>query len=243
MPGASGDSASKRCAIGGSVALAVPGPHDSWGHELALLRDELHALDVDIGAARAASARGRASKLSFKHDQPPRAVHGEPVALADGARIVVRPIEPDDAGEFRRGLRHLSALTAFRRFRASVAEVEPEELARLTRIDHVRHEAIIAQDPEAGTVIGVARYVCDPADPEQAEVTYVVADEWQMRGVGSVLIDRLAARARAAGVQRFIATSIAGDAFARRLLGRVADPVAEHDEDGLIVTTARLRDR
>ena len=85
------------------------------------------------------------------------------------------------------------------------------------------------------------RYVCDPAQPAQAELTYVVADAWQHRGVGSALIDRLATRARAAGVERFIVTTLAVDAPARRLLTRVAEPIGERDQDGVIETTARLR--
>ena len=93
---------------------------DSWRHELALLSEELHALDVDIASARAAAARGRDGALSFKHQERESArVYGEPVRLSDGARIVIRPIEPEDAGELRRGLKRLSALTAYRRFRAT----------------------------------------------------------------------------------------------------------------------------
>jgi GNAT superfamily N-acetyltransferase len=83
--------------------------------------------------------------------------------------------------------------------------------------------------------------VCGPTAPSQAEVTYVVADAWQRRGVGSALIDRLAARAREAGVERFIVATLAVDAPARRLLTRVADPIGERDENGVIETTARLR--
>lgn len=154
---------------------------------------------------------------------------------------MIRPIEPGDAGEVRRGLKRLSALTAYKRFRAHITDATSEELDELTRIDHVRHEAIAALDPADGTVIGVVRYVCDPADPAQAEITYVVADAWQHRGVGSALIDRLAARARAAGVERFIATTLAVDAHTRTLLERVADPIGERDVDGLIESTARLR--
>lgn len=218
------------------------GPRDSWSHELALLREELHALDVDIAGARAASAGARRSRLSLEHDEPAQVhVHGEPIELADGAQICIRPIEPDDAGELRRGLKRLSAITCFRRFRAHLTDVSPEQLDYLTRIDHIRHEALAALDPELGSVVGVARYVCDPAEPSQAEVTYVVADAWQHRGVGSALIDRLAAKARAAGVQRFIATSLAVDTHARQLLTRVAEPIGERDENGVIETTARLR--
>jgi len=215
---------------------------ESWRHELALLSEELHALDVDIAGARAAAARGQSGKLSFKHEEPASArVYGEPIELADGAQIVIRPIEPEDAGELRRGLRRLSALTAFRRFRTHITTVSSEQLDHLTRIDHVRHEALAALDTRAGSVVGVARYVCDPAEPAQAELTYVVADEWQHRGVGSALIDRLADRALEAGVERFILTTLAVDAPARRLLTRVAEPIGERDQDGVIETTARLR--
>jgi RimJ/RimL family protein N-acetyltransferase len=213
---------------------------DSWRHELAILQQELHALDDDIASARKASEQGRRGKLSFEHDEPHAPVHGEPVTLPDGARIVIRPIEPDDAGELRRGLEHLSALSSFRRFRAHVEHVSPEELDELTRIDHVRHEALVALEPRTGDVVGVVRYVCDPARPEQAEITYVVADAWQHRGVGSALIDRLAARARAAGVECFVATTLAVDTHARRLLTRVAEATAERDHDGIMETTARL---
>jgi RimJ/RimL family protein N-acetyltransferase len=215
---------------------------DTWRHELALLSEELHALDVDIARARAASERGRRGTLSFEHDEPSSArVHGERVQLADGAHVVIRPIEPEDAGELRRGLKRLSALTAFRRFRAHITELDPEQLDYLTRIDHKRHEALAALDAEAGSVVGVVRYVCDPSAPSQAEVTYVVADAWQRRGVGGALIDRLATRANEAGVQHFIVTTLAVDAPARRLLTRVAEPIGERDEDGVIETTARLR--
>jgi GNAT superfamily N-acetyltransferase len=215
---------------------------DSWRHELALLAEELRALDVDIARARAASAAARRPTLSLRHDEPaPVHVHGEQIRLADGAQIVIRPVEPGDADELRRGLKRLSAMTSFRRFRAHITDLGPEELDYLTRIDHVRHEALAAFDPTLGRGVGVARYVCDPADPTQAEITYVVADEWQRRGVGSALVDRLAARARAAGVERFIATSLAVDTHARQLLIRVAEPIAERDENGLIETTARLR--
>jgi GNAT superfamily N-acetyltransferase len=93
-------------------------------------------------------------------------------------------------------LKRLGALTAYKRFRTHLTDATPEQLDAATGIDHVRHEALAALDPRSGDVVGVARYVCHPAEPAEAEVTYVVAEPWQHRGVGSALIDRLAARAR-----------------------------------------------
>jgi hypothetical protein len=42
-------------------------------------------------------------------------------------------------------------------------------------------------------------------------------------------------------VERFIVMTLAVDTRARLLLTRVADPIGEHDHDGIIETTARLR--
>src|SRR5262245_26247129 len=124
------------------------GSRDSWRHELALLQEELHALDADIAGARAASARARRPTLRLERDEPASVhVHGERVELADGAVIVIRPLEPDDAGELRRGLKRLSAISCFKRFRAHITDVSPEELDEFTRIDHLRHEALAALDP------------------------------------------------------------------------------------------------
>jgi RimJ/RimL family protein N-acetyltransferase len=216
---------------------------ESWHRELKLLRGELRALDADIATARARAAGAQKGTLDIAHrEPPPLRLTGEPVVLPDGARIVIRPVEPGDAGELRRGLEHLSAASSYRRFRTRVQHFSREELDAYTRVDHVRHEALVALDPRGHEGIGVARYVCDPGDATRAEVTCVIADAWQERGVGSALVERLAERARAAGVQRFIATMLAVDTRARRLFARVAQPVDEQDRDGVVRITARLRE-
>ena len=99
----------------------------------------------------------------------------------------------------------------------------------------------MALDPVAGEGIGIAGYVRDAHDPTGAEVTYLVTDAWQHRGVGTALVERLAARAQAAGLQRFTATTLVGSDDARRLLAHVADPVREHREGGIVEITAQLR--
>lgn len=70
--------------------------------------------------------------------------------------------------------------------------------------------------------------------PAQAEFTCTVADEWQGRGVGTALVDRLSARAQAIGIERFTVTILVGDEAARRLLRRVAVEVSEHRDGGVI---------
>jgi len=210
--------------------------------EFAILVGELRALDKDIATARAASARAQAPIGLSAHREPPAPrLSGERIRLPDGAEIVIRPVEADDAPLLRLTLEHLSALSRYRRFREPVDHFTPSELDELTHADHRTREALVALDPGAGEGIGIAGYVRDAHDPKGAEVTYLVTDAWQSRGVGTALLERLAARARAVGLERFTATTLVGSEDARRLLAHVADPVSEHREGGIVEVTAQLR--
>jgi RimJ/RimL family protein N-acetyltransferase len=205
---------------------------------------ELGALDEDIEHARAAARRATAGfGLDLRaHPEPAHAVvHGEQVGLADGGEIVVRPIEPGDAHDLAVGVQHLSALSRFRRFRAPIDHLSPARLTELTEIDHESHEAIVAFETATGEGIGVARYVRAPDDPAQAEFTCAVLDRWQRRGVGTALVERLAARARAVGIERFTALIVVGNEPARRLVARVADVVSEHPAGGTVEISGRSR--
>jgi RimJ/RimL family protein N-acetyltransferase len=57
-----------------------------------------------------------------------------------------------------------------------------------------------------GDGAGVARMHRSEDDPEVAEAAVTVVDDWQGRGLGSLLLDRLTQRARQLGVHRFEAS-------------------------------------
>jgi GNAT superfamily N-acetyltransferase len=128
----------------------------------------------------------------------------ERVALADGAELLVRQIQPDDKALLADGLERLSPESRYRRFFRPLTSLSDRDLAYLTEIDHHDHEALAALDPESGLLIGVARYVRG-AEPHLAEVSVVVGDGWRRRGVATLLLERLVDRARAAGVTHFVA--------------------------------------
>ena len=212
--------------------------------ELAVMETELGALGHDIHVGRRTARHAAAAKgLNLFSDDGRRAPrpHGERVRLGDGATIVIRQVEPEDAEQLKIGFEHLGAVSRYRRFLTPVDDLSPRQLSYLTHVDHVSHEAIAALDSVTGAGIGIARYVRDPDDPHQAEVAIVVADAWQGRGVGTALMARLVARARAAGIERITARMLVGNNAARALIGRAADIAGEAREAGTISLTARLR--
>jgi RimJ/RimL family protein N-acetyltransferase len=119
--------------------------------------------------------------------------------------IVLRPIRPDDSHELAAALGRMSPESRYRRFLAPVDELSDAELRYLSDVDHHDHEAILAEEPEAGQAIGVARFVRLPEDPELAEFAIAVADSWHGAGVATALLRRLTMRAREEGIRRFSA--------------------------------------
>jgi RimJ/RimL family protein N-acetyltransferase len=143
--------------------------------------------------------------------------------LRDGSAVVIRPLDPEDRELLRSGFERLSERSRYLRFQSPLPELSDDQLSYLTVIDHHNHEALLAVDPEHDDAIGVARFV--RVSDGVAECAIVVADEWQNRGLGSELLERLVDRAHEEGIERFTALVLADNTDALRLLERLGDAV------------------
>jgi GNAT superfamily N-acetyltransferase len=123
----------------------------------------------------------------------------------DGRPICIRPIKPEDKKLLADGYVRLGEESRRRRFLAAPKHLSARDLDYFTEVDHRLHEAVVAVDPQTGRLIGVAEYVCIAGDPGSAELSAMVVDEWQHRGVGTALLEELTARARERGVRRYVA--------------------------------------
>jgi RimJ/RimL family protein N-acetyltransferase len=163
--------------------------------------------------------------------------------LGNGTPVLIRPIRADDKHLLEEGLRHLSQTSIQRRFLSPKPRFTRSELRYLTEIDGWDHVALVAESPSqpARRLIGVARYVRHPEDPQLAEAAIVVGDEFQRRGLGSLLAEELAQRARMRGVRRFTATMAADNVPAQRLLAKLTHHLERHQAgQGVSELTADL---
>ncbi|MEU8006051.1 GNAT family N-acetyltransferase [Catellatospora sp. NPDC049111] len=152
---------------------------------------------------------------------------------ADGAIVHLRPAGEKD----RAGLARLyrSASDASRRMRfgyLSNRQVD-DEVTRLTRpagADHAVHVAC-----HRGQVIGVASW--ERTDrPGVAEFAVFVADDWQGRGIGTLLMEDLAEHARRAGIRELVGEVLPGNQRMLKVVTDLARPVAgSRDPDTVIV--------
>lgn len=149
------------------------------------------------------------------------AAFGAPVELRDGSRVRIRPGRPEDRELLLRGFERLSDTSRYRRFLAPTPELTEQMVRELMDIDHHDREAIIALDEETGEGLGVARYVRSSAQPQTAEAAVTVIDDWQRKGLGTLLLDVLCARARAEGIRNFTALMLAANTEMMEILRRL----------------------
>jgi acetyltransferase len=126
--------------------------------------------------------------------------------LADGERIFLRPLRPEDAPALQAAFRRLDPEDVRLRFFGAIREMTPEMAARLTQLDYDR-EMALAAFPAAGSGagedcggLGVVRIVADP-DNRAAEFAITLRSDAKGRGLGRALMERIIAYARGRGLQ------------------------------------------
>ena len=150
-----------------------------------------------------------------------------------GTPLTIRPIRPEDEPALVGFHATLSDATVRARYGTDLALAERTAHERLTRIcfvDYDREIALVAEVPgEAGpAVVGVARLSRLHAT-EDHQLSLVVSDAWQRRGIGRQLLDAAIAVARAEGAGRIVAELSPENRPMRTLLAAAGFEVTERD--------------
>jgi acetyltransferase len=134
------------------------------------------------------------------------------IALRDGQRVTIRPILPQDDAVAKTFFQGLSMTSRYSRFMRAFRDLPQSLLMQLTHVDYDVHLALIAEVFTGGreVAIGEARYVVS-ADGKSAEFAVSIADEWQGRGLGTLLLCRLIEAARKAGVEKITGETLASN--------------------------------
>ena len=159
----------------------------------------------------------------------PSCGHSVRERLPDGAEVLLRPLEPEDADLLLDIFDQLGPRSRERRFLTPKHTLTSTDLRQLTAVDHHDHEAVVALSATDRRPVGVARFVRISADPGTADVAVVVVDAWQSRGLGTVLASSLLGRARELGVRRFSVLMARDNEAAVRLMHRVLGEVEQSE--------------
>lgn len=152
------------------------------------------------------------------------------VLLRDGRPMHLRPIKASDGPMLRKFHDELSAETIYFRFFAPHPQLSDQDVERFTHVDYLNRMAFVAT--RSGEIAGIGSY--DRVDDTSAEVAFTVRDDFQGVGLGSVLLEHIAAAARERGFEKFVADVLPSN---QRMIGTFREAgytVSTHYADGVI---------
>jgi GNAT superfamily N-acetyltransferase len=129
--------------------------------------------------------------------------------------VTIRPLRNGQTEVVQSVFDRLGPRSRLLRFGGAKNVLTAADLAQLARVDGTHHVLVAYVE---GAPAGIARLV---RDGSVAEIAFAVVDELQGRGVGTVLVERLAADARAAGIETLRATMSAENHASLALLKRM----------------------
>ncbi|GAB3723076.1 bifunctional GNAT family N-acetyltransferase/acetate--CoA ligase family protein [Amycolatopsis oliviviridis] len=153
------------------------------------------------------------------------------VLLSDGGTVHLRPVIPSDADGLVAFHGRLSERTRYFRYFGAYPRIPQRDLERFSVVDHhdrVAFVALLGDD-----IVAVGRYERLEHGPS-AEVAFVVDDAHQGRGLGSILLEHLAAAASESGLRRFVAEVLAENAAMVRVFRDAGYQVSREIEEGVL---------
>ncbi len=205
-----------------------------------LIADEngVIALDARVVVRKAKRAR-RYSHMSVM-PYPGDKIHS--AKLNDGTVVIIRPMRPEDADMQQEFVRNLSEESRYNRYMSSIKQLSQPLLVRFTQLDYDREMALVMVRSVGGREeqLAVARYFTE-VDNETCEFALVVADNWQGRGIGSIMMNALFDAAEEQGLKTMFGEVLASNKGMLKLMQRLGFVLSPHPEDsGLTLCTRPL---
>lgn len=140
--------------------------------------------------------------------------------MRDGREVEIRALQPDDRDDMLAAVGRTGTQSLQRRFFVVKRGFSEKEIAFFMNIDFVNHVALAALADEGGrhVIIGGGRYIV--TEPGKAEIAFVVIDDYQGQGVGTLLTRHLAVLARKAGLKALIAEVLPENAAMRKVFSK-----------------------
>lgn len=181
------------------------------------------------------------SKGALLADYPDDREHAE--RLKDGTVIRLRPLRASDEPRLRDMFRRCSAETVHSRFQATVRSIGHADLQQFMDVDYRTSYAqvVMVGDPGSGQMIGLAEYHLIP-ETGMADVAFTIEDDWQHRGIGTILLRDLMDVACSNGVAGFLADVDVRNAPMIKVFHRCGHEVHSSMENGTYHLEIPFRD-
>ena len=163
------------------------------------------------------------------------------VTLKDGSRVLLRPIMPSDVTLKQHFFYALSKESIKRRYLGSLNLMPLRRIWPYVVVDYVNEMSIVGtiMENENETIIAMGSYSRIP-NTETAEISLVVRDDWQNKGLGTILFNYLAEIARKRGIKSFTAWILLENTRMMHILRKSGYPIRYRIEGNLYYVTIDL---
>ena len=133
-------------------------------------------------------------------------IHLEETIDLAGDEVTVRPAKPVDARRIQEHFYNLDKNDVVARFFHEKTSFVSEEVEGVSQIDYVKDLTMVAIVGEFGfgRVVGIGEYLIDPAT-NIAEIAFSISKDFQKKGLGKILLKKLAAAARSNDIAGLVA--------------------------------------
>ena len=146
----------------------------------------------------------------FRAPEPQGALSSGGVILRDGSTATLRPAAVDDHNLLQRFLARISPESYGRRFFGETPfEVAATRMLAPEPVDEKLVLFVLTGEPLESRIIATGEYVREGLDADTAEVAFLVDDAFHGKGLGTLILERLALVAARHGIVRFTAVTMA----------------------------------
>jgi acetyl coenzyme A synthetase (ADP forming)-like protein len=156
------------------------------------------------------------------------------VVLRDGTTVHIRPVRAEDGPAVLAFLEGLSTDTRYLRFFSGSLDLA-DAVRRAVEVDYARKLALVAEAGGVGVVVAHAIYLT--TGPGRAEIAFAIADPYQGRGLGTILLGQLADAADRRGITEFEARVLSQNQRMIDVFRESGFPVSLRYESGEINVT------
>ncbi len=203
-----------------------------------LLADTSGTLAVDASIKIAETNLTGAARLVIR---PYPEYLEEYISLPSGLNVLIRPIRPEDEKQHLKFMEKLSEYDLRMRFFGFVHHFTHSQMAHLTQIDYDREMAFIAinltKGEDQNETIGEVRAYFDP-DNTSAEFAIVVRTDLKLKGLGTILLDKMIRYCKMRGTKELMAYTLRDNKAMQALAKKLGFSIKtdKNDPETIILT-------
>ena len=143
------------------------------------------------------------------------------VSLKNGTKVCVRPSRASDVRSLQGIFYRLPPEDVYTRFFTGLKSLSVSKAEYLCNVDYEKEMAFVVThgERESEKLVGSAFYAVDQSK-NMADVAYMILNEWQGMGIGTLLQERMTEYARSKGIRGFTADILSENKAMLKLAGK-----------------------